>query len=137
MARSLTRRIVFTALGATALVVPLTGLAQADYPSKPVKIVVSFSPGGTTDILARFLGQKLGEALGQPVVVENKPGAGGILGNDYVVKSRPDGYTFLLGSASNLVVAPGMYKNMPYDAKNDLIPVAQVAALSCQGETTA
>lgn len=128
MTRSLTRRDVVAALGAAALGAPLASMAQAGYPSKPVKIVVSFSPGGTTDILARFLAQKLGEAMGQPFVVENKPGAGGILGNDFVVKSPPDGHTFLMGSASNLVVAPGMYKNMPYDAKKDLIPVAQAAA---------
>jgi len=128
MTRSLTRRNVVVALGAAAIGTPLAGLAQAGYPNKPVKIVVSFSPGGTTDILARFLAQKLGEAIGQPVVVENKPGAGGILGNDFVVKSPADGYTFLMGSASNLVVAPNMYKNMPYDAKKDLIPVAQAAA---------
>jgi len=128
MARSLTRRNVVTALGAAALGAPFASLAQAGYPNKPVKIIVSFSPGGTTDILARFLAQKLGEALGQPVVVENRPGAGGILGNDFVVKSQPDGHTLLMGSASNLVVAPGMYKNMPYDAKKDLIPVAQAAA---------
>ncbi len=128
MARSLTRRNVVVALGASAIGMPLVSLAQAGYPNKPVKIVVSFSPGGTTDILARFLAAKLGEAMGQPFVVENKPGAGGILGNDFVVKSPADGYTFLMGSASNLVVAPGMYKNMPYDAKKDLIPVALAAA---------
>jgi tripartite-type tricarboxylate transporter receptor subunit TctC len=128
MTRSLNRREVVAAIGAAALSAPLAGLAQAGYPNKPVKIIVSFSPGGTTDILARFLAQKLGEAMGQPFVVENKPGAGGILGNEFVVKSPPDGHTLLMGSASNLVVAPGMYKNMPYDAKKDLIPVAQAAA---------
>jgi tripartite-type tricarboxylate transporter receptor subunit TctC len=128
MARSLTRRNVVVALGASAIGTPLVSLAQAGYPNKPVKIVVSFSPGGTTDILARFLAAKLGDAMGQPFVVENKPGAGGILGNDFVVKAPADGYTFLMGSASNLVVAPGMYKNMPYDAKKDLIPVALAAA---------
>jgi tripartite-type tricarboxylate transporter receptor subunit TctC len=114
-------------LGVAWLAAPMSGMAQAAYPNKPVKIVVSFSPGGTTDILARFLAQKLTDALGQSFVVENRAGAGGTLGNDFVAKSPPDGYTLLMGSASNLAVAVGMYKNLPYDYKKDLIPVAQVA----------
>jgi tripartite-type tricarboxylate transporter receptor subunit TctC len=114
-------------LGAVLLIAPIAGMAQSGYPNKPVKIVVSFSPGGTTDILARFLAQKLTDSMGQSFVVENKAGAGGTLGNDFVAKSPPDGYTLLMGSASNLAVAVGMYKNLPYDYKKDLIPVAQVA----------
>jgi tripartite-type tricarboxylate transporter receptor subunit TctC len=114
-------------LGAVLLIAPIAGVAQSGYPNKPVKIVVSFSPGGTTDILARFLAQKLTDSIGQSFVVENKAGAGGTLGNDFVAKSPPDGYTLLMGSASNLAVAVGMYKNLPYDYKKDLIPVAQVA----------
>jgi tripartite-type tricarboxylate transporter receptor subunit TctC len=114
-------------MGIAWLAAPLSGLAQAAYPNKPVKIVVSFSPGGTTDILARFLAQKLTDSLGQSFVVENRAGAGGTLGNDFVAKSPPDGHTLLMGSASNLAVAVGMYKNLPYDYKKDLIPVAQVA----------
>jgi tripartite-type tricarboxylate transporter receptor subunit TctC len=128
MARSPNRRAVVAALAASACAAPLASFAQAGYPNKPVKIVVSFSPGGTTDILARFLAQKLSEATGQPFVVDNKPGAGGILGNDYVAKSAPDGYTLLMGSASNLAVNVSMYKNFPYDPKKDLIPISQVAS---------
>ena len=127
MMHSLLRRCLASVMGIAWLAAPLSGLAQAAYPNKPVKIVVSFSPGGTTDILARFLAQKLTDSLGQSFVVENRAGAGGTLGNDFVAKSPPDGYTLLMGSASNLAVAVGMYKNLPYDYKKDLIPVAQVA----------
>ncbi|HYF17734.1 MAG TPA: tripartite tricarboxylate transporter substrate binding protein [Ramlibacter sp.] len=128
MARSLSRRGVVAALGVAAIGAPFASLAQAGYPNKPVKVIVSFAPGGTTDILARFLAQKLSDATGQSFVVENKPGAGGTLGNDFVAKSAPDGYTLLMGSASNLAVAVSMYKNLPYDYRKDLIPIAQVAA---------
>jgi tripartite-type tricarboxylate transporter receptor subunit TctC len=127
MMHSLSRRCLASMLGAVLLIAPIAGMAQSGYPNKPVKIVVSFSPGGTTDILARFLAQKLTDSMGQSFVVENKAGAGGTLGNDFVAKSPPDGYTLLMGSASNLAVAVGMYKNLPYDYKKDLIPVAQVA----------
>lgn len=127
MMHPLSRRSLASMLGAALLSAPLAGMAQAGYPNKPVKIVVSFSPGGTTDILARFLAQKLTDSVGQSFVVENRAGAGGTLGNDFVAKSQPDGHTLLMGSASNLAVAVGMYKNLPYDYKKDLIPVAQVA----------
>ena len=115
MMHPLSRRCLASMLGAALLSAPLAGMAQAGYPNKPVKIVVSFSPGGTTDILARFLAQKLTDSVGQSFVVENKAGAGGTLGNDFVAKSQPDGHTLLMGSASNLAVAVGMYKNLPYD----------------------
>lgn len=127
MMHPLSRRSLASMLGAALLSAPLAGMAQAGYPNKPVKIVVSFSPGGTTDILARFLAQKLTDSVGQSFLVENRAGAGGTLGNDFVAKSQPDGHTLLMGSASNLAVAVGMYKNLPYDYKKDLIPVAQVA----------
>jgi len=127
MMHSLSRRCLASMLGAVLLIAPIAGVAQSGYPNKPVKIVVSFSPGGTTDILARFLAQKLTDSIGQSFVVENKAGAGGTLGNEFVAKSPADGYTLLMGSASNLAVAVGMYKNLPYDYKKDLIPVAQVA----------
>ena len=126
MARSLTRRNVVVALGASAIGTPLVSLAQAGYPNKPVKIVVSFSPGGTTDILARFLAAKLGEAMGQPFVVENKPGAGGILGNDFVVKSPADGYTLVVLS-STFTTGAAVRKNLQYDAIKSFTPIAMLA----------
>jgi tripartite-type tricarboxylate transporter receptor subunit TctC len=119
---SIKRLIFLTCL----LLYSFPGIAQ-NYPTRPVKIVVSFSPGGTTDILARLIGQKLTESLGQPFIVENKPGAGGILGNDYVAKSQADGYTILMGSTSSLAVNVSLYKSIPYDTQKDLAPLMQIA----------
>ena len=102
---------------------PQGAQAQPAYPLRPVKIIVSFSPGGTTDILARMIGQKLAQAMGQPFVVENKPGAGGIVGNDIVAKSPADGYTLLIGSTSSLAVNTSLYSKFPYDPQRDLAPI--------------
>jgi tripartite-type tricarboxylate transporter receptor subunit TctC len=124
-----TRRIViatvsllaaFTLLGATP------ADAQSAWPSRPIRIVVPFAPGGASDILARLIGKELGERLKQPVVVENKPGAGGTIGADLVAKSPPDGYTLLLADVSVVMTFPSLYANLPYQAK-DLIPVANIA----------
>jgi tripartite-type tricarboxylate transporter receptor subunit TctC len=120
---SIARRL---ALAASALVlVPVLSFAQA-YPSKPIKIVVSFTAGGTTDILARFLAQNLSERYKQPVVVENKPGAGGNIGSELVVHSPPDGHTLLVGSVGPIAVNPSL-KQLPYDPQKDLVAVAQIA----------
>ena len=89
-------------------------VAQA-WPTKPIKWVVPFAPGGTTDILARTIGEKLAVALGQPVIVENKPGAGGGLGADFVAKAAPDGYTILGGTISTNAINASLYKDLPYD----------------------
>lgn len=97
------------------------------WPSKPIKIVVNFAPGGAADQLARLLAPSLNEALGQPVVVENKGGAGGNLGADGVAKSAPDGYTFLMASGGTVSINPHLYPKMPFDPAKDLIPVASVA----------
>jgi tripartite-type tricarboxylate transporter receptor subunit TctC len=90
-------------------------------------MVVGFAPGGFTDVLARLLGQKLSERLGQPVLVENKPGAAGTLGADLVAKSRPDGYMLLLGHSNSNAVAPALYPRLPYDVVRDFTPVIRVA----------
>lgn len=97
---------------------------QADYPSRPVRIIVPSSPGGGTDILSRLLTPRLSERLGQTVVVDNRPGAGSIIGNDVVAKAAPDGYTLLMG-ISTLAILPAMHKKLPYDAMRDLAPVTQ------------
>ena len=94
--------------------VAATALAQ-NYPSHPVRIVIPLSPGGTTDVPGRMVAQKLSETLGQQFFVENKAGAGGLIGSDFVAKSKPDGYTLLL-TASPFVISPHVYKNMPYNA---------------------
>ena len=112
-----------------ALALPLAStaaFAQASYPSKPVKIVVPFPPGGTSDVLARLIGVKLGEALGQPVLVENRAGSGGNIGADQVAKSPADGYTLLLMDVGNLAIAPSLYK-LPFNVLNDFTPVHMVA----------
>jgi len=115
--------------GAMALAALAGVPAQAEsFPSKPIKLVVGFAPGGINDIVARVVGQKLGEALGQPVIVENKAGAGGTIGADSVAKAKPDGYTLLLGSVSNISMAPSQYKALPYDPLKDFAPVALLAA---------
>ena len=101
-------------------------LAQS-YPGRTIKLVVPSSPGGGTDIVARILGQKLSERLGQQFVVENRAGAGTIIGNDAVAKSAPDGYTLLMG-LSTLAINPSMYANLPYDALRDFAPISQAVS---------
>ena len=100
--------------------------AEDRYPSKPVRIVVSFSAGGPTDTVARVMGAKMGDLLGQQFVVENKVGAGGNIGADLVAKAPPDGYTLLMATVSTHAINPGLYKNMPYDPVRDFAPIGQV-----------
>ncbi len=105
-----------------------SAMAQA-FPSKPVKIVAGFPPGGAADLLARVMADKLSAAMGQPFVVENRPGAGGTIGADAVAKAAPDGYTLLLAVTASQTIAPSIYKSLPYDAARDFKPVALVAAI--------
>jgi tripartite-type tricarboxylate transporter receptor subunit TctC len=120
-----TRRRLIQAM-ALALTVPaVSAMAQA-WPSKPISLVVPFPPGGTTDVLARALGEKLTQSLGQTVIVENKPGAGATLGADYVAKSKPDGYTLLVGAVHH-TIASSVYKKLPYDFQKDLAPITTIA----------
>ena len=117
------RRSLLTA--AAALALPVAAHAQA-YPSKPVRLVVPFPAGGATDLFARVLSQKLGEKLGQSVVVENRPGAGGTLGSDLVAKAQADGYTLLLATSSTHTIGPNLNPRMPCDAVRDFTPIAHV-----------
>jgi len=107
------------------------GLAAAapapSYPDKPIRLVVPFTPGGTSDILGRAIGQKLAQAWGQPVVIDNVPGAGGSVGADKVAKAAPDGYTLLMGHIGTLAVNPLVYPKLGYDPVKDFAPVAWVA----------
>ena len=114
------------ALGLAALAVAASAIAQP-YPSKPIRIIVPYPPGGTSDILARSVGQKLTETLGQVVVVENKPGATGNIGADFVAKSPPDGYTLLLADIGSLAIAPSVSATLPFDPVKDFAPVVMVA----------
>jgi tripartite-type tricarboxylate transporter receptor subunit TctC len=102
------------------------GAAQDSYPSKPVRVVVSFAAGGPTDTVARVMGAKMAELLGQAFVVENRAGAGGNIGADVVAKAPPDGYTLLMATVSTHAINPGLYKKMPYDPVRDFAPVGQV-----------
>ena len=117
------------AMALTGGAAPRDSLAQAAaYPNKPVRLVVPFAAGGTPDIIAREFAQGLGGFLGQPVVVDNRGGAGGIIGADAVAKSPPDGYTLVLGSDSTLVNAAFFAEKMPYDALRDFAPIAMIAS---------
>ena len=100
--------------------------AQADYPTRPLRLVSPSSAGGGSDIIARVIAPRLGQRLGQQVIVENRPGAGTVIGSDHVAKAAPDGYTLLLG-LSTLATNPALRKSMPYDAVRDLAPITQVA----------
>ena len=126
MLQKLTRVAACLFAGMVALCVVVQAHAQA-WPAKPVRLIVPFAAGGTTDVVARVLGQKLAEAWGQPVAIENRTGAGGNLGADAVAKAPADGYTLLMASGSILTVNPHMYKRMPFDAQRDLVPITNVA----------
>lgn len=123
--RSTTFPHVLQAACAVAVFSACQAMAQA-WPAKPVTLIVPFPPGGTTDVLARALGEKLAQSLGQPVIVENKPGAGATLGADVVAKSKPDGYTLLMGAVHH-TIATSVYKKLPYRFEQDFAPVTTVA----------
>jgi tripartite-type tricarboxylate transporter receptor subunit TctC len=118
--------LAFLALPLAALVGPTPALAQA-FPNKPVRLVVPFPPGGPLDTVGRALAQKLTEAWGQSVIVDNRPGAGGNIGADLVAKAAPDGYTVVMGALSTHAVNPSLYAKMPYDAVKDFAPITLVA----------
>ena len=102
---------------------PLLVSAQEKYPNRPVKIVLGFPPGQATDTVARAIAQKLGETTGQVFIVENRPGAAGIIGTDLVAKSTADGYTLVMGSSGVMAVNPGLYSKLPYDPVKDFAPI--------------
>ena len=109
-----------------ALAAPAPARAQ-DYPTRPITIIVPFTPGGTTDILARMIGQRLEARLGKSFVIENKPGAGSVIGANAVAKAAPDGYTLLMATSTSMAVNVTLYKNLPYNPASDFLPLALVA----------
>lgn len=119
-----TRRTLM--LAAPALLAAPGASAQA-WPDRPVRIIVAFTAGGTTDIIGRLVGNQLSQLWGQPVVVENRPGAGGNIGTETVVRSAPDGYTLLVGSNGPMAVNHSLYRNLPYDARRDLSAITLLA----------
>jgi tripartite-type tricarboxylate transporter receptor subunit TctC len=102
--------------------------AQTPYPDRPIRVVVGFTPGGGNDIIARVFGQKLSESLGQPVIIENKPGAGAMLATEYVARSAPDGYTLLVGASGAMTISPAVYEKMSYDTMRDFKPVSSLGS---------
>ena len=110
-----------------ALVIAVPVAAQTDYPSKPIRVVVPFPPGGATDLITRRIGERLTQRWGQPVVVENKPGANTIIGTETVYRAEPDGYTLLMTSPAGLVQLPPLYPKLPYDPERDFLPLTQIA----------
>jgi tripartite-type tricarboxylate transporter receptor subunit TctC len=123
------RRRSLVLLGAAGVAAPHWLHAQGAWPTKPVRIVVPFAAGGTTDILARALAPELGKAFGQTFIIENKAGAGGNLGADLVAKSPPDGYTLLMGTVGTQSINPSLYPKMSYDAAKDFVPITLVAGV--------
>ena len=108
------------------LILPGIAIAQ-QYPTKPIRIIVAYTPAGATDILARTVGQKMSESFGQPVIIENRPGANGNIGTDVAAKATPDGYTLLMVTAGTHGINPSLYRKLPWDAVKDFAPVSLVA----------
>lgn len=129
--KTFTRRTGLKSLAAATLLATGMGsaLAQNDYPSKPLTMVVPFSAGGTTDILARIVGQALGQELGENIIIENKPGAGGNIGAQQAARSKADGYTLFMGTVGTHAINQALYKKLPYDPIKDFAPLSRVATV--------
>ena len=121
------RRILFALLFATVWL-SFAPARAADYPLRPVTLIVAFTPGGPSDVLARIVGKKLGDLLGQPFVIENKPGAGGNIAAELVARAAPDGYTLLMGNNSILATNGSLYKKVGYDAEHDFAPISLIGS---------
>lgn len=123
------RRNFLTAVGLAMAVIP-PSYAQGQYPSKPIRLIVPFPAGGATDLIARVISVPLGEALGQPIILDYKAGADGIIAGEAAMKAPPDGYTLLLGSATGFSAAPAMHKAVPYDPLTDFTPIARLGTFA-------
>jgi tripartite-type tricarboxylate transporter receptor subunit TctC len=126
-------RCSLVALGLTALTAVSPGSARAEedpskYPTRAIHIVVGFTPGGGNDLIARIVGQKLSESLGQPVIIDNKPGGGAIVATEYVAKSPPDGYTLLVGASGAMAINPAVYAKLSYDSISDFVPISELGS---------
>jgi tripartite-type tricarboxylate transporter receptor subunit TctC len=132
--RKLSRYAVTSAcLGLMAPAAATLGTARAQedpskYPTRAIHIIVGFTPGGGNDLIARMVGQKLSESLGQPVIIDNKPGAGAIVATEYVARSAPDGYTLLVGASGAMAINPAVYTKLPYDPIRDFVPVSELGS---------
>lgn len=119
--------VLLSALAVATIAISPSPAAAQEFPAKPFKFVVPYPAGGTLDAMARILGNRLAESTKQPWVIENKPGAGGNIGADFVAKSAPDGYTVLMGAVATHAINPAVYPKMPYDAQKDFAPVTPIA----------
>lgn len=119
----------FTLLLLTMPVLSMNALAQNQYPNKPIKLLVPFPPGGSTDIFARMLGDAFTQMWGQPVIIENKPGASGQIAVDVMMKAPADGYTLFMGHIGTLAVSPALYPNLAYDPLKDFDPISRIAVV--------
>jgi tripartite-type tricarboxylate transporter receptor subunit TctC len=120
-------RLPYCAWFVIALAMGPLAFAQAPYPNKPVRMIVPFAPGGASDFVARIVNQKLGDTLGQQIIVDNRAGASGNIGMEAAAKSPPDGYTIFLGNIGTIAINPGVFRTMPIDTQKDFIPVTLVA----------
>ena len=121
------RRSLLIALALMTGGLPATGFAQSEpWPARAVKVIVGYPPGGATDVAARLLASELSKSLGQQVVIENNPGAGGMVAGSYVVRAEPDGYTLLMGASAEVAIAPVTVRSMPFDPLKDLAPITLV-----------
>jgi tripartite-type tricarboxylate transporter receptor subunit TctC len=123
--RLLPKLLSLLVLLCSVLAAPTPALAQSDYPTRPIRFVVGYPPGGTTDLLARLIGQALSQRIGQQVLIDNKPGGGNNIGTDFAAKSPPDGYTIFLVNPANAINAT-LYTNLPFNFLNDMVPVAGI-----------
>src|SRR3981189_2527987 len=124
-------RLLLSAVAAGLTVVASLAPAAEDpakYPTRAIHIIVGFTPGGGNDLIARIVGQKLSESLGQPVIIANKPGGGAILATEYVARSAPDGYTLLVGASGAMVISPAVYEKLSYDTMRDFAPVSELGS---------
>ena len=128
--KSLTKRVIIVIAALTTFAAGPAFAQAAPWPSKPITYVVPFAAGGTTDILARLIGEKLSKALGQPIIVENRPGAGGNIGSDFVARAVPDGYTILGGTISSHAINVSLYAKMPYDPEKNFAPITLIGSLA-------
>jgi tripartite-type tricarboxylate transporter receptor subunit TctC len=124
---------LYTRLGLAALIVASLNAARAEedpakYPTRAIHIVVGFTPGGGNDLIARIIGQKLSDRLGQPVIIDNKPGGGAIVATEYVARAAPDGYTLLVGASGAMAINPAVYTKLPYDPVRDFIPIIELGS---------
>ncbi len=120
--QSIGKKLFFAFLG---VFLTTQAMSQTAYPSQPIRLIVSFAAGGPTDIFARVVASKLEKELGQPIIVENKPGGGSNIGSEFVAKAKPDGYTLLVGTVAN-ATNMGIYKNLGYDTARDFVPITQI-----------